>query len=244
MGNFNNQQIAMQANLEQTLVLTFAVPAEELLNYVPEPLTLDIYDNKWAFLAVALVRTKHLRPKGFPKFLGRNFILVGYRIFVRYTTQKGKNLRGLYILGSATDSRLMEIMGNLLTNYHYKHMDIQWEEKARQTLVQSSKQRLQIEFPMHIHDPKLPVDSPFPDWKTARRYAGPLPFTFYINKENKEIHIVEGKRTDWIPNPIHIQHYQIGFLDDYISGKKILASAFSITNIPYYWKKGRVEKWG
>jgi len=63
-------------------VLTFAAPRKELAGLVPECLELDIFKNHWAFLAVALVQTSGLRPKGFPKVLGTDFFLIGYRLFV------------------------------------------------------------------------------------------------------------------------------------------------------------------
>ena len=59
-----------------------------------------------------MVQTKELRPKGFPKFMGNDFFLIGYRVFVRYTNNAGKNLRGLYILKSETDKTKMEFFVN------------------------------------------------------------------------------------------------------------------------------------
>ena len=70
--------------------MTFAVPKEQLQSLIPECLELDTFNDKWAFVAVAMVQTTELRPKGFPKFLGNDFFLIGYRIFVRYTNTAGK----------------------------------------------------------------------------------------------------------------------------------------------------------
>ena len=108
-----NHPFAVEAFFKSSLVLTFAVPKEQLEPRIPACLTLDVFNDKWAFIAVAMVQTKHLRPKGFPKFFGNDFFLIGYRVFVRYTNQAGKNLRGLYILKSETDKKKMAIFGNL-----------------------------------------------------------------------------------------------------------------------------------
>ena len=40
---------------------------------IPPCLELDTLNNQWAFIAVAMVQTKALRPKGFPKMLGNDF---------------------------------------------------------------------------------------------------------------------------------------------------------------------------
>jgi uncharacterized protein YqjF (DUF2071 family) len=103
-----NHPFAVEAFFESSLVLTFAVPKEQIQHLIPECLTLDTFDDKWAFIAVAMVQTKALRPKGLPEWLGNNFFLIGYRVFVRYTNQAGRNLRGLYILKSETDKKKME----------------------------------------------------------------------------------------------------------------------------------------
>mgnify|MGYP000984645961 CR=1 FL=1 len=76
---------AVEAFFERSLVLTFAVPKEELQGMIPPCLELDTFKDKWAFIAVAMVKTNHLRPKNFPKILGNDFFLIGYRIFVKYT---------------------------------------------------------------------------------------------------------------------------------------------------------------
>ena len=99
---------AVEAFFESSLVLTFAVPKEQLEQYIPECLQLDTFQDRWAFIAIAMVQTKDLRLKGFPRFIGNDFFLTGYRVFVRYTNKAGKKLRGLYILKSETDKKKME----------------------------------------------------------------------------------------------------------------------------------------
>lgn len=106
-----NHPFAVEAFFKYSMVLTFAFPKEELQHLIPECLTLDTLNDKWAFIAVALVQTKDLRPKGFPNFAGHDFLLIGYRIFVKYTNNAGKKFRGLYILKSETDKKIMEIFG-------------------------------------------------------------------------------------------------------------------------------------
>src|SRR5688572_3612564 len=95
-----NHPFAIEAFFESSLVLTFAAPKEELQFLIPECLELDTFEDKWAFVAMAMVQTKDLRPKGFPKIFGSDFFLTGFRIFVRYINNKGKRLRGLYIIKS------------------------------------------------------------------------------------------------------------------------------------------------
>ncbi len=193
---------------------------------------------------MAMVQTKNLRPKGFPKVMGNDFFLIGYRVFVRYTTNTGKNLRGLYILKSETDKKKMEFFGNLFTHYNYTTTDIHQFTQDGSTQIHSEKS----EFKLTIGNGEdesipLPAGSPFADWKEARRFAGPLPFTFTYNKATREVLIIEGVRENWKPAPVKVINYHFSFIDNLKLSEVVLANAFVISQIPYHWKKGKLEQW-
>jgi hypothetical protein len=178
-----------------------------------------------------------------PRFFGNDFVLIGYRIFVRYTDLRGKRTRGLYILKSETDSKRMEFFGNTFTHYNYSTIDIALETRSSVTTIRSEKAGLDIELNTGDEDPPLPVGSPFASWKEARRFAGPLPFTFTTESGSNEILIVEGVRRDWSPRPVEVARQNIQFVQSLELSSLRLANAFFVENIPYHWKKGRVEKW-
>ena len=240
--SLKNHPFAVEAFFENSTVLTFAMPKEQLQGFIPDCLELDTYQDKWAFIAIALVQTKDLRPKGTPSFLGNDFYLIGYRIFVRYTDKRGKRLRGLYIIKSETNKSTMRLLGNLFTHYNYTKTDIaieNWGEAKSFYSVQSNFEFLIDDTESEV---KLPSSSPFEEWKQARRFAGPLPFTFTYNDKTKSILIIEGVRQNWKPKPINVISYNFEFLNSLKLNNVVLASAFEITNIPYYWKKGKLEK--
>ena len=238
-----NHPFAVDAFFESSLVLTFAVPKEQLQNLIPECLQLDTFQDKWAFIAVAMVQTKDLRPKGFPKFMGNNFFLIGYRIFVRYTTNAGKNLRGLYILKSETNKKKMEFIGNIFTHYNYTTTDILQTETALTKEIKSIQSNFKLRIDKTEQNASLPQNSPFADWREARGFAGPVPFTFTLNKKTKEVLIVEGVRQNWTPSPVKIMDYNFDFLEKMGIENPILANAFVINNVAYHWKKGKIETW-
>lgn len=238
-----NHPFAVEAFFESSLVLTFAVPKEELVSLIPECLTLDTFNDKWAFVAVALVRTTGLRPKGFPAFLGNDFFLIGYRIFVRYTNEAGKSLRGLYILRSETDKKKMEWLGNVFTHYAYTTTDISETVNNDKVKIISQGSGLNIEVEIGDEESPLPASSPFADWKEARKFAGPLPHTFTYDKDKREVLIIEGVRHNWKPAPVKVIDYHIPFVEGLGLKEIVLANAFIIHNVPYHWKKGRIEKW-
>lgn len=239
-----NHPFAVEAFFETSLVLTYAVPKEAVVPLLPECLTPDTYQDTWAFVAVALVKTKDLRPKGFPSYLGNDFILTGYRIFVRYTTSEGKRLRGLYILRSETNKSRMSFFGNIFTHYNYKTTDIDFTTNGTILNVKSIQSKLNVTVDLdETSDIPLPAGSPFREWKEARRFAGPLPFTFTYDAATRSVLIIEGVREDWTPRPVRVLQHESGFIDQLNLKPIVLANAFVIKDIPYYWKKGRIDLW-
>ena len=238
-----NHPFAVEAFFESSVVLTFAIAKEQLQPLIPECLELDTFNDKYAFVAVAMVQTKGLRPKGFPKILGNDFFLIGYRVFVRYTNNAGKRLRGLYILKSETDKWKMEFLGNLFTHYNYATSDIHKAMHNNLTEIKSSISDFKIVFDNTEEPVPLPRGSPFADWKEARKFAGPLPFTFTFDAAKNEVLIIEGVRENWLPKPIKVIEYNVSFIHSLNLTGALLANAFIINNIPYWWKKGKLEQW-
>ena len=239
-----NHPFAVEAFFETSLVVTFAIPKEEIEHLIPECLELDTFKDRWAFIAVAMVQTKDLRPKGFPKIMGNDFFLIGYRVFVRFADKTGRSVRGLYILGSATDKKKMEFFGNIFTHYNYTTTDIEREMSGWVTEISSKVSRFKIAFEEPGDEPvSLPAGSPFADWKEARKFAGPLPFTFTYDTASRTVLIIEGVRQDWKPSPVKVIEHRFAFVDDLGLSEVRMANAFMIRDIPYHWKKGRIEKW-
>ncbi len=243
MYSLKNHPFTVEAFFESSLVLTYAIPKEKLVHLIPECLELDTFENKYAFIAIAMVQTKNLRPKGFHKLFGNDFFLIGYRVFVKYINNKGKKLRGLYILKSETNKNKMKFFGNIFTHYNYTTTDITQINKDEHSIIKSTKSNFELKFKTNEDEVTLPKNSPFNSWKEARKFAGPLPFTFTYNKKTKEVLIIEGVRKNWKPQPVQIINYQFEFLDKLNLKERILANAFVINNLPYYWKKGKLEQW-
>jgi hypothetical protein len=238
-----NHPFGVEAFFDSSLVLTFAVPKAQVQHLIPQRLSLDTFNDEWAFVAVAMVQTKGLRPAGFPWFMGNDFFLIGYRIFVRYTNKVGKRLRGLYILKSETDKKKMQLMGNIFTHYNYTTTDIKHLHSGTRTEISSKRSGFNLMIESPEEEVPLPALSPFENWKEARRFAGPLPFTFTCNQQIKEVLIIEGMRQNWTPQPVKVLDYKFAFLESLNLKSAVLANAFIIKNIPYYWKKGIIEKW-
>ena len=232
----------VEAWFDRSSALTFALPVEDVARRLPPGLVPDTYDDRLGFLAVAVVQTRRLRPAGFPRFLGNDFVLIGYRFFVRCTLASERTLRGLYILRSETDRARMSRLGNLFTRYRYVTTAVSVTEREDLLIVTDPATGLLLEIDLARSDePTLPPGSPFPDWRTARRFCGPMPFTFSVDEARARVRIVEGVREDWHPRPVRVLRHEIPFLKTLGLDHAVLANAFAVENIPYRWERGREE---
>ncbi len=234
---------AVEAFFERSTVFTYAVAKDEAERLIPECLTLDLLDDRWAFIAVAMVQTRGLRPAGFPRVFGSDFFLIGYRVFVRYIDSSGKPMRGLYILRSQTNKARMQFLGNIFTHYNYSTTDIEQDEEGGTISFTSEHSDFRARFIETDENASLPAGSPFASWKEARKYAGPLPFTFTYEPATSKVVIIEGVRKDWKPMPVSVTDDHFSFLTKLNFTRHRLANAFTIRNVPYLWKRGRIDFW-
>jgi len=235
--------IPISAFFRHSLVLTYAFPQEILAPLLPTGLVLDSWRG-FAFLAVALVQTQSLRPSFLPAALGRNFFLSGYRIFTRLAAG-GQSRRGLMILRSDTDHSWMVYCGNLLTHYNYrlckaKLQDTQ-DELHWRINTPHAEADLEVRVKLASNPAALPADSPFTTWSDARRFAGPLPYTFDYEQETGSIIGICAVRQRWSPCPVAVDVLRNTFLDQgpFCAAQPVLASAFHIQDVPYQWQRGR-----
>jgi Uncharacterized conserved protein (COG2071) len=233
---------SVTAFFRQSLVLTYAFPSSVLQSLIPPGLVLDTY-GACGFLAIAMVQTEGLRPSFLPPILGRDSFLSGYRIFARMASKAG-SLRGLRILRSDTNDWWMARAGNMLTHYHYCLCQADVTEQPGEITwnVRTSRQEADLRVIAHIgQDPApLPEGSPFLDAKDARRFAGPLPYTFDYEPETHSIIRIQGTRREWNPMPVAVEVLQNTFLNQepFCRAKAILAKAFHVHHIPYRWERG------
>lgn len=234
------------AHFDRVVAVSFAFPEAILRPLLPESLEMDTFAG-FGFLTVAMVWTEKLRPAVLPSCLGQDFFLAGYRVFARLRDESGRKLRGLKIIRSETNRRRMVWLGNLMTGYRYRYVNLRLEETAAETRVETSlpdgTQTLAIAFEQPDNSVSLPEGSPFPDWRTARLFAGPMPFTFSPTRSGAFV-VVEGSRQDWVPRPIHVQEWDVGLFAEapLREAQPILANAFAVENVPYRWKKGRIVR--
>ena len=250
---------AVEAYFDRVVAVSFAFPAELLRTLVPPGLEVDVYRpgagaggapaEPIGFVAVALVWTRDLRPAGWPRAWGQDFFLAGYRVFARCAEPSGRRLRGLRILRSETDRRRMVWAGNVLTRYAYRRVRVNVHQDGAAMRVRclnaEGDPTLDLGFDLDSAETPLPAGSPFPDWRTARQFAGPMPFTF-SDEGRGRILMVEGSRESWTPRPVRLLDWRVALFDElpFRGVTPVAANAFAVEKVAYRWEPGRVISCG
>lgn len=240
--------IPVRTKFGHSLVLTYSFPPEVLQPLVPPGLALDLYHapdgTAHAFVAVGVVSTLALRPAWLPEVCGRDFILTGYRLITRFPTPGGRAMRGLKIIRSDTDSAAMVLLGNMLTRYHYRQADIAMEvDRSRLTARVHSKDGkadLEVTADLASSPAPLPEGSPFASVADARRFAGPLPYTFDYERRSHSVIVVKAVRNQWRPEPVAVRVSRATFFDQppFAGAPLVLANAFHVSDLDYGWEPG------
>jgi hypothetical protein len=234
--------IPITAFLSQSLVLTYAFQPDTLAPMLPDGLILDTFRG-FAYLAIALVQTKQLRPSFLPAAFGRDFFLSGYRIFTRLAGG-AQSKRGLLILRSDTDHGWMVNVGNMFTHYHYRLCQavVGVHDGKLHFAVRTPKAEADLDVTADLGDQpaSLPENSPFASLAEARRFAGPLPYTFDYEVATRSIIGIQAQREGWSPQPVTVHVRRSTFLEKAPFGdaRPILANAFHIHDVPYHWRRG------
>jgi uncharacterized membrane protein YphA (DoxX/SURF4 family) len=241
LARLRRHPLPVRAHLQDCLTLTYAVPPDLLRPLLPPGLVLETF-NGFGFVAVALVQARSLRPVGFPDAFGQDFILVGYRIFTRFEAPGSRLLRGLRILRSDANRRLMVAGGNLLTHYNYRACaaTLRHEQSRVYAEVRSEDGAGDIDVTANLSTPTLPEGSPFRSIREARRFAGPLPFTFDYEPETHAIIAINGRRTHWQPSAVAVEVRKLTFFDQpgFAGCTPQLAAAFHVSAVEYRWERG------
>jgi uncharacterized protein YqjF (DUF2071 family) len=233
--------IPIKAHFQDCLTLTYALPPEVLRPLLPPGLELETFAGH-GFVAAALVQTDSLRPAGLPKVVGQDFFLAGYRVFTTFHVPGGHTIRGLRILRSYADRALMVAGGNLLTHYNYHRCRVRIDslDGVTRIAVVTRDHAGDLDVTADSSYPALPAGSPFQSWRDARRFAGPLLFTFDYEQETHAIVAIKAMRTNWKPAPVRVDVQRISFFDQpaFRGCTPILAAAFQVNDVDYGWERG------
>jgi hypothetical protein len=140
----------------------------------------------------------------------------------------------------------MVALGNVLTHYRYRLAEITANERDGQLAIRvrtaAREADLHLVADLTSTPAPLPPSSPFVDIDEARRYAGPLPYTFDYERSSDSIVAVKASRRHWNPEPIDVDVQEASFLEspEFFGERPVLANAFYVNDVDYRWERGEL----
>lgn len=243
----------MEAHFKNSLVVTWAFEPAALERFLVPGLDLDTYTDaagdRWAFAAVAMVDLDGLRVAGMPRRLSSTQVMTGYRVFCRMDRPRvgatgTTTMRGLRILGSHSNSMLSSVGANLTTRYHYRKVDamVTSTDRRLRFLVTTPDGSADLDVAAQLDEDALPADTVFASAAHARRFAGPLPYTFSPDPDG--IVVVKSDRTGWTPEPVAVDVTEATFFEHgpFAGVPKRLSNAFHVADLDYGWRAGELHR--
>lgn len=141
----------------------------------------------------------------------------------------------------------MAMVGNWLTRYHYQKANISrtLSDNVFTVRIQTPNHEadLHVEAQLDSRPAPLPPGSVFSSVEEARKFAGPLPFTFSYDAAVNKMVVVKGVRKAWDPQPVTVRVHEASFLTrpPYAGVKATLSNAFYLEDVPYSWEAGKLE---
>jgi hypothetical protein len=103
----------------------------------------------------------------------------------------------------------MYCVGNVFTHYKYSVCQAVCNNDGLELRIAiktaDGQADLTVRAQLNSRPASLPEGSPFADLHAARRFAGPLPYTFDYEPQTRSIIAVRGMRERWKPEPIDVQ---------------------------------------
>jgi hypothetical protein len=117
----------IQGIIERRILVNFTVDPYVIQKIIPQPFRPKVYKGK-AVVGICLIRLKHIRPKGFPNFIGISSENGAHRIAVEWT-EHGKVKEGVYIPRRDTSSFLNSLAGGRIFPGRHFHAKFDVQEK-------------------------------------------------------------------------------------------------------------------
>ena len=235
--------IPVSAFFLHSLVLTYAFPPEILQPLLPAGLVLDTYRG-FAFLAVALVQTRESAARFSTRGNGLQFLSERLQNFHEACWQRAVEARIADFAkrhGPSVDGTRREFADPLQLpllrgNLEERGREIHWT-------IRTPRAEADLEVLARVtgNPAPLPCASPFSTLAEARRFSGPLPYTFDYEEATHSIIGILAVRQSWNPQPVAVEVLCNTFLDQepFCHAQPILANAFHVQDVPYQWQRGR-----
>ena len=224
----------IQGIIDRRVLVNFTVDPEIIQKIIPQPFRPKVYKGK-AIVGICLIRLKHIRPKGFPNFVGISSENGAHRIAVEWT-ENGETHEGVYIPRRDTSSYLNSLAGGRIfpgRHYHAK-FDVK-EVDGHYHIAFKSSDGITISVDGDKTD-TLNSNSIFQNLETASKFFEGGAVGYSPNGDNYEG--LELKTFNWKVEPLNVTEVHSSFFENeniFPKGSVQFDNALLMTQIKHEW---------
>ena len=224
----------IQGIIDRRILVNFTVDPEIILKSIPKPFRPKIYKGK-AIVGICLIRLKHIRPKGFPDFIGISSENGAHRIAVEWT-ENNEIKEGVFIPRRDTSSLLNTLVGGRIFPGRHFHAKFDVEENSEHYHVAfKSSDGTTISVDGDITD-TLDSNSIFKDLNEASKFfeAGAVGYSPNGNKYEG----LKLKTFNWKVKALKVSSVRSSFFEDeriFPIGSVLFDNALLMTHIKHEW---------
>lgn len=221
--------------IDRRILVNFTADPEDVQRILPGKFRPKLVDGR-AVVGICLIRLKHIKPKGFPNFLGVSSENGAHRIAVEWE-DGGQTLEGVYIPRRDSSLALNALVGGrLFPGKHHLTKFIVRETKSTYHITFTSKDDTHITIDAQDAD-DLPTSSIFKSLREASDFfkggaAG------YSPNGNKLDGILLNAY-NWTVRPLSVSNVKSSFFEDrsiFREGSVKFDNALLMRNVEHEWK--------
>ncbi len=218
--------------IERRVLVNFTVEPEIIQRVIPQPFRAKVYKGK-AIVGICLIRLKHIRPKGFPKFIGISSENGAHRIAVEWA-ENNEIEQGVFIPRRDTSSLLNSLAGGRIfpgRHYHAK-FDVK-EDKGNYHIAFSSSDGTTVSIDGYKTDTLNP-NSIFENLENASGFFEGGGIGYSPNGDKYDG--LQLKTYNWKVEPLNITSVQSSFFENesnFPKGSVTFDNALLMTNIKH-----------
>lgn len=220
--------------IDRRILINYSADADVVEKILPNAFKPKLYNGK-AMVGICLIRLKHIKPKGFPDFLGVNSENAAHRIAVEWD-ENGVLKSGVYIPRRDTSLRLNSWVGGRIFPGKHNYAKFNVEEKD-QFLHIDFKSSDETEIDIDAEETEnFPEESLFKSLKDASQFYEEGELGYSPHKEKFEG--LRLKAYNWKVTPLKVTNVKSSFFSDetlFPKGSVKFDNALLMRNIEHEW---------
>lgn len=221
--------------IDRRILVNYTLDADVAAKVIPAPFRPKLHNGK-AMAGICLIRLKHIKPKGFPDFMGIGSENAAHRFAIEWD-EDGQTKEGVYIPRRDTSSALNTLAGGrIFPGKHYQADFNVLEKNGEYNISFNSSDNTSISLKAKDTN-TFPENSVFNNIHDASYFFKNGSLGYTPHKDNFEGLLLATYK--WEVSPLEVEHVQSSYFSNELlfpKGSVHFDNALLMKNIEHEWK--------